>query len=336
MEKIAVVGVDLAKNVFQIHAVGDDGSLAVRRSLRRAQFLAFFSRLEPCLIGMEACGGAHCWARELARLGPQVRLMPPSYVKPYVKRGKTDAADAEAICEAVTRPSMRFVPIKSEEQQSILVAHRTRDFLVRQLTQTTNALRAHMAEFGIVTAKGAHNVGRLLQLIDEAALPNTARDAIRLLVTQFAELQTKVDAISMEIRKLAMADETARRLQTIPGVGPITASVLTATLPDASGFKSSRDLSAWIGLTPKPHSSGGREKLGGISKMGNRYIRKLLYLGAMGVMIARRRQVAGDDWLWKIMERKPMKLAAIAVANRMARTVWALLRTGQSYRPAVA
>jgi transposase len=281
---------------------------------------------------MEACAGAHFWARELAKLGHEVRLMPPSYVKPYVKRGKTDSADAGAICEAVTRPSMRFVPVKTEAQQAVLMMHRTRDFLVRQLTQVTNAIRAHLAEFGIVAPKGVHNIARLLTMAEAAALPEDARSPIRLLAEQFRDTQTKVEDVTVEIRKAAENDEAARRLQTVPGVGPITSSALAATLPDVSNFKTARDLAAWLGLTPKPHSSGGKERLGKISKMGNRYIRRLLYLGAMATIATRRRKPAGDDWLWGMLQRKPVKLVAIALANRMARTVWAMLKTGETYR----
>lgn len=332
MGEITTIGVDLAKSVFQLHGVTADGTVALRRQLRRSQVLEFFGRLPSCLVGMEACAGAHYWARELTKLGHEVRLMPPSYVKPYVKRGKTDAADAGAIAEAVTRPSMRFVPVKTEEQQAVLMMHRTRDFLVRQLTQVTNAIRAHLAEFGIVAPKGVHNVERLLTMAQEAVLPEGALGSIDLLAEQFRDTQMKVEDVTVEIRKAAETDEVARRLRTIPGVGPITSSVLAATLPEVSNFKTARDLAAWLGLTPKPHSSGGKERLGKISKMGDRYIRRLLYLGAMAMITARRRRPAGDDWLWGMMQRKPVKLVAIALANRTARTVWALLRTGESYR----
>ncbi len=332
MGEITTIGVDLAKSVFQLHGVTADGTVALRRQLRRGQVLEFFGRLPACLIGMEACAGAHFWARELAKLGHEVRLMPPSYVKPYVKRGKTDAADAGAICEAVTRPSMRFVPVKTEEQQAVLMMHRTRDFLVRQLTQVTNAIRAHLAEFGIIAPKGVHNAERLLTMAEDAALPESARNSIKLLSEQFRDTLERIEDVTVKIRKAAENEEAARRLQSVPGIGPITSSALAATLPDVSNFKAARDLAAWLGLTPKPHSSGGKERLGKISKMGNRYIRRLLYLGAMATITARRRKLAGDDWLWRMMQRKPVKLVAIALANRMARTVWALLKTGESYR----
>jgi transposase len=334
MKEITTVGLDLAKNVFQVHAVDFAGTVVIRRQVRRAQVLLFFSRLAPCLIGMEACAGAHYWARELAKLGHEVRLIPPSYVKPFVKRGKTDAADAEAICTAVTQPTMRFVPVKTEVQQAVLMSHRTRDFFVRQLTQLANAIRAHLGEFGLVVPKGVHNMGRLVKEAEAADLPPEARMPLDLLVGQFADTKARIDAITADLRRAAEADETARRLQTMPGIGPITASVLTATLPDVSAFRSARDLSAWLGLTPKPHSSGGKERLGAISKMGNRYIRRLLYLGAMGVISTRKRAEPGEDWLGRMLAKKQLKVVALALANRMARQVWAMLRTGEAWRAA--
>ena len=229
---------------------------------------------------MEPCAGAHHWARELGTFGHDVRLMPPSYVKPYIRRGQTDQADAEAICKAVTRPSMRFVAVKSEETQALLMTHKARAFRVRQLTQVTNAIRAHLAEFGIVVPKGVHNVGRLLEAGERADLPTTARMPLRLLADHVFETRNRIDALTKNIRREAEASGAAKRLQTIPGIGPIPATALAATLPDTTGLRRSRDLSAWLGLTPKPHSSGGKQKLGRISKMGNRYLRRRLYLGA--------------------------------------------------------
>ncbi|NCU21248.1 IS110 family transposase [Candidatus Falkowbacteria bacterium] len=332
MKEITTVGLDLAKNVFQVHGIDAEGAVVIRRQIRRAQMLLFFSRLAPCLIGMEACAGAHYWARELTKFGHDVRLIPPSYVKPFVKRGKTDAADAEAICTAVTQPTMRFVPVKTEVQQAMLMRHRARDFLVRQLTQLANAIRAHLGEFGLVVPKGVHNMGRLVKEAAAADLPPEARMPLDLLVGQFTDTKVRIDAITVDLRRAAEADETARRLQTMPGIGPITASVLAATLPEVSAFRSARDLSAWLGLTPKPHSSGGKERLGAISKMGNRYIRRLLYLGAMGVISTRKRTDPGDDWLGRMLAKKPLKVVAIALANRMARQIWAMLRTGEAWR----
>lgn len=334
MKQITIVGLDLAKTVFQVHAVDAAGAVVIRRQVRRAQVLLFFSRLTPCLIGIEACAGAHYWARELAKLGHEVRLMPPSYVKPFVKRGKTDAADAEAICTAVLQPTMRFVPIKTETQQAVLMQHRTRDFLVRQLTQLANALRAHLGEFGLVVPKGVHNLGRLVAAAEASELPTEARMPLDLLVGQFRDTKARIDTITARIKAAAEADETARRLQAMPGIGPITASVLAATLPDVSAFRSARDLSAWLGLTPKPHSSGGKERLGSISKMGNRYIRRLVYLGALSVISGRKKSEPGTDWLGGMIARKPLKVAAIALANRMVRAVWAMLRTGADWRAA--
>ena len=312
MDEITTIGIDLAKNVFQFHGVDAEGKVILRRQLRRSQVLEFCANLPTCLIGMEACAGAHYWARELIALGHDVRLMPPSYVKPYVKRGKTDAADAEAICEAVTRPSMRFVPIKTEEQQAVLMAHRTRDFLVRQLTQIGNSIRAHLGEFGFVAPKGAHNVEVLLDAVEkEGALPAAALAPLKLLSTQFRETRERVDQITRTIETAQKTDAVAKRLASIPGVGTLTSSVVAATAPDVSNFRSARDFAAWLGLTPKPHSSGGKERLGRISKMGNRYIRRLLYLGAMAQIAARRKRDPGQDWLWAMLQRKPVKLVAI-------------------------
>jgi transposase len=344
MDQPTIIGIDLAKTVFQVHGVSANGTAVLRRQLRRGQVLAFFSRLDPCLIGMEACAGAHHWARELSALGHDVRLMPAAYVKPYVKRGKTDRADAEAICEAVTRPTMRFVPVKSAEAQAALLDHKARDFLIRQQTQTVNTIRAHLAEFGIVVAKGIHNVDRLLEAVEQ--VPEAARSALELLADQLRALHARIETVTARIEAEQKTDPLARRLATIPGLGPIASSAFAVTTPDVAAFRSARDYSAWLGLTPKPHSSGGKERLGRISKAGNRYLRRLLYLGAMAqneptcaigsstMASARRRGRPGTDWLWKMLERKPVKVVAVALANRMARVVWALVKTGESYRAA--
>lgn len=256
MDQLTTIGIDLAKTVFQIHAIDADGAVVLKRKLRRAQVLEFFARRDPCLVGMEACAGAHYWARELTALGHEVRIMPPSYVKPYVKRGKTDAADAEAICEAVTRPTMRFVPVKSAERQAALLDHKTRDFLVRQRTQLVNTIRAHLSEFGIVVAKGIHNVDRLLAATTE--LPAAARPAVDLLADQLRDTQEKIDELTDRIEAAQRTDPLARRLATIPGVGAISASAIAATTPEVDSFRSARDYAAWLGLTPQPHSSGGK------------------------------------------------------------------------------
>lgn len=334
MEQLATIGIDLAKNVFQVHGVDANGVAVLKRKLRRSQVLAFLGRLDPCLVGMEACAGAHFWARELQALGHEIRIMPPSYVKPYVKRGKTDAADAEAICEAVARPTMRFVPVKSAERQAALLDHKTRDFLVRQRTQLVNTIRAHLSEFGIVVAKGIHNVDRLLEAAND--LPAAARAAVDTRADQLRDTQERIDELTDRIEAAQKADPLARRLATIPGVGALTASAIAATTPEVANFRSARDYAAWLGLTPQPHSSGGKERLGRISKAGNRYLRRLLYLGAMAQISARRCRKPGDDWLWRMLEKKPVKVVAVALANRMARVVWALIRSGESYRAAPA
>ena len=256
MEQPTTIGIDLAKTVFQVHGVDAAGAAVVKRKLRRGQVLEVFARLDPCLVGMEACAGAHYWARELTALGHEVRIMPPSHVKPYVKRGKTDAADAEAICEAVTRRTMRFVPVKSAERQAALLDHKTRDFLVRQRTQLVNTIRAHLSEFGIVVAKGIHNVDRLLAATTE--LPAAARPAVDLLADQLRDTQEKIDEVTDRIEAAQRTDPLARRLATIPGVGAISASAIAATTPEVDNFRSARDYAAWLGLTPQPHSSGAR------------------------------------------------------------------------------
>lgn len=329
MSELVTVGIDLAKNVFQIHGVDSNGRVLVRRQVRRSQLVAFFTKRAPCLIGMEACSGAHDWGRKLQDMGHDVRLMPPSYVKPYVKRGKTDAADAAAICEAVTRPSMRFVAVKTEECSSVLVLHRTRDFLVRQRTQIGNAIRGHMAEFGLIVAKGAQNVDRLREQLDR--LPKEARTSLDLLFDQLADTDKRIEQLGGEIKQTHEQDETSQRLATIPGVGMFSATIIAATTPDVSNFDNARDYAAWLGLTPKPHSTGGKQKMGRISKMGNRYIRRLLYLGAMAQIMVRRRCGLGSDWLSILLTRKKTKIVAIALAHRMARTVFALLRDGTRY-----
>lgn len=335
MDQPITIGLDLAKSVFQVHGVDAQGRVVVRRQLRRLQVLAFFKRLDPCLVGMEACSGAHHWARELGSLGHEVRLMPPAYVKPYVKRGKTDAADAEAICEAVTRATMRFVPVKSAERQAALLDHKARDFLVRQRTQTVNAIRAHMGEFGIIMAKGIHNLDRLLEAARD--VPETARPAIELLAGQLRDLEGRIEAATARITATQKADPLARRLATVPGLGPIASSAFAATTPDVAAFHSARDYAAWLGLTPRAHSPGGKERLGRISKAGNTYLRRLLYLGAMARISARRGRRAAPtdpapDWLDRLLARKPVKVVAVALAARMARIIWALIARGGSYQ----
>jgi len=334
--QITTIGLDIAKTVFQVHGVDGEGNVVVARQLRRGRLIAFFEKLAPCLVGMEACATAHYWARELARLGHTVRLMPPSYVKPYVKRGKNDAADAAAICEAVTRPSMRFVSIKSAEQQSALMVHRTRDLLIRQRTQLINAMRSHLAELGLVAARGREGVARLMALVadqGEERLPALARVACQALMAQLAAVQGQIGALERRLHAEHRASEASRRLETIPGIGVIGASAITASVTDPAAFKSGREFAAWIGLVPRQNSTGGKERLGGISKQGDRYLRRLLVVGALAVLKQARAHPDKHPWLSELMARRPAKVAAVALANKMARTAWAVLAKDESYRP---
>ena len=335
MGEVTTIGVDLAKNVFQVHGVDAAGAVLIRRQLRRRQVLAFFEKQPRCLVGMEACATSHHWAREIAALGHEVRLMPPRYVKPYVKRNKNDAADAAAICEAVTRPSMRFVEVKTTEQQGVLVLHRTRDLLVRQRTMLVNALRAHLAEFGVVARVGLPQVKELLVVIADEAddrIPSLARTCLAGLARQLLTLEREIVASEKRIHAWHRASEASRRLETTPGIGPITASALTASIGDPSLFKSGREMAAWIGLVPKQSSTGGKERLGRISKQGDHYLRWLLVAGAMTVIRHAKRRGTADPWLANIIANKPTKVAAVALANKNARIAWALLSHGGTYR----
>jgi len=335
--QVTTIGLDLAKHIFQLHGIDAQGRIVLRRRLRRAELLPFLEALPPCLIGLEACGTAHHWARQLAALGHTVRLMPPAYVKPYVKRQKNDMADAEAICEAVTRPSMRFVPLKSEAQQSVLLLHRSRDLLIRQRTMLVNAVRAHLAEFGIVAAQGAAGLGSLLRLIqsdEKDALPPLARDTLNILAQHLLALQQRIAQFEREIIAWHRSDATSQRLATIPGIGPITASALAATITDPDLFSSGRQRAAWLGLVPRQSSSGGKERLGRITQQGDPYIRRLLITGASAVLrYARQRSAAPSDWVHRLLARRPPKVVAVALANKTARIAWALLARGEVYRP---
>jgi transposase len=338
--QVTTIGLDIAKNVFQVHGIDTAEKVVVRKQLRRGQVMKFFAALPPCLVGMEACATAHYWARELTKLGHRVRLMPAKDVKAYVKRNKNDAADAEAICEAVRRPTMRFVEVKSAEQQGQLMQHRARDLLVRQRTQTINALRAHLAELGIVAAQGQQGLKNLLEIIADRAderLPIDARATLIVLAAQLQALQTMIGAIEKRIMAQHRADEASKRVATIPGIGFLGASAITATVTDASAFRSGRDFAAWIGLVPRQDSTGGKQKLGPISKQGDRYLRRLLVVGAHSVLRRAKKDPQSYPWLAQLLARRPFKVVAVALANKMARIAWVLLARGGSYRvPALA
>ena len=334
------IGLDIAKNVFQVHGIDAAEKVVVRKQLRRGQVLKFFAALPPCLVGMEACASAHYWARELTKLGHEVRLMPSKDVKAYVKRNKHDAADAEAICEAVRRPTMRFVAVKSAEQQGQLMQHRTRDLLIRQRTQTINALRAHMAELGIVAAQGRDGLKQLLTIIadeKDARLPIDARASLIVLAAQLQALQTMIGSIERRLLVQHRANEASKRLESVPGIGTIGASAIAATVTDPNAFRSGRDFAAWIGLVPRQDSTGGKQKLGPISKQGDRYLRRILVVGAHSLLRRAKQNPEKYPWLAQLLARRPFKVVAIALANKMARVAWALLARGGTYRvPALA
>lgn len=339
MGNVTTIGLDLAKSVFQVHGVDADGTPVLRQRLTRGRILKFFAKLSPCLIGIEASSSSHYWARELMALGHDVKLMPAQYVKPYVKRGKNDAADAEAICEAVTRPTMRFVGIKSPEQQSAMLLHRVRLILNRQRTQVSNALRAQMAEFGIIAPVGCGGINRLLEIIADRADVRISQDVRHCLEMLAAQLRiVKAQILENDRRILASARETelGRRLMEIPGVGPLLASAFVATIAEPKIFRSGRNLAAWIGLVPKQNSSGMKERLGGITKAGNRYLRQMLIVGAMAVIRQIERSGAKRPWLVQILARRKIKVAAVALANKTARTIWAMMNSGEHYREPVA
>ena len=339
--KVSTIGIDLAKSVFQVHGVDPEGGVMLRKKLRRAEVLKFFEALEPCLVGMEACATAHFWAREISALGHEVRLMPPSYVKAYLRRQKNDAADAEAICEAVTRPSMRFVPIKSAERQGVLVLHRTRELLVRQRTMLINAIRGHCAEFGMIAPQGARRSADLIAQVrsaDASLLPDLARSTLLMLAAHLAALAGQIHALERQLMVWHRQDDASQRLTTIPGVGIITATALAASVTDPGLFRSGREFAAFLGLVPRQNSSGGKDRLGRISKMGDGYLRKLLVVGATSVIRrASDNASATGAWVRALMERKPARVVTVAMANKTARIAWAVLARGQTYRaPAMA
>jgi len=340
MEQTITIGLDIAKYVFQAHGADAAGHVLFRKRLTRAKLLGFFAAQAPCVVAMEACAGSHYWGREISKLGHTVRLIPPAYVKPFVKRQKNDAADAEAICEAAQRPSMRFVPVKDEEQQANGVVFRARDLLVHQRTQCINALRGHLSEYGYVFPQGITHAPTLIAHVEgpNSSLPESARAILKLLIDTFSALETQIKELDAEINRRSKADPVARRLMTIPGVGPIAATAITALVPAAGSFRVGRDFAAWLGLTPLQKSTGGKQKLGAISKRGERTIRRLLILGASAVIRqACLRGVPAGSWLAQMLPRKPKMLVTVALANKMARIVWALLVKGGVYRaPATA
>lgn len=339
MQEVSTIGLDIAKSVFQAHGADAGGRQLFSHRLTRAKVLPFFAAQPRCLVAMEACGSSHHWAREIARLGHEVKLIPPVYVKPFVKRQKNDAADAEAICEAATRPSMRFVATKSEEQQASGLVFRTRDLLVRQRTQTINAIRGHLAEYGWVAPRGPSWVSMLGEMVEDelgSSLPPAARDMFRIMLGILDELNVRICQLDKEIARRAREDEVARRLMTIPGIGPIAATAIAALAPAMETFRCGRDFAAWLGLTPRQKSTGGKTRLGHISKMGERTLRRLLIIGASAVVQhASRRGAPEGSWLAGMLARKPRMLISVAQANKTARIVWAVLMTKQDYRARV-
>lgn len=335
MEKVTIIGVDLAKNVFQLHGAAADGSVVFRKKLSRPQFQKFMAAQPACIVAMEACGSGHYWARQMAQLGHEPKLISPRYVKPFLKRQKNDAADAEAIVEAAQRPTMRFVEPKSEEQQCRTVIFRTRERMVNQRTELVNALRAHLYEFGFVAPQGIGHLGRLVEVVEDkhCALPDLVRDTCCDLLDQIWRLTDRIDALKNKIDALSKEGEMSKRLRTMPGVGPIAALAIETFAPSMETFKCGRDFAAWLGLVPRQNSTGGKQKLGKTSKMGQRDIRRLLIIGAMAVVRwASRKGAPEGSWLGRMLAKKPRMLVAIALANKMARGIWAMLTKQEAYR----
>lgn len=338
MGEVSIVGLDVAKNVFQAHGADESGTPVLRKKLRRDQVLGFFAKLSPCIVAMEACSGAHHWAREIGRLGHETRLVPAAYVKPFVKRQKNDAADGKAICEAALRLTMRFVAVKTARQQASASVFRARDLLVRQRTQLINALRGHLYEHGIAVAKGPSHVAKLMRLVEEEKVfPPEALLPLQCLASTLVSLEEKIGVLDKEIARRAKEDDVAQRLMTIPGIGPITATAIAALAPSAESFSKGRDFAAWLGLVPRQNSSGGKERLGKTTKMGERSLRRLLIIGATGVVRwATRNPPPAESWLARLLSRKPHQLVATALAGKMACIAWALMTSGGIYRASSA
>jgi transposase len=334
MKKFIRIGIDLGKRYFQVHALTSEDGQTKTRKLSRQAMRKFFSGIEPCSVGMEACASSHYWARELLAMGHDVRLIPPIYVKPYAKRGKNDAIDAEAICEAMSRPGMRFVPVKSAETQAALMLHKTRELLIKQRTMSVNALRSHLAEFGIIAAKGIGRVDELVELAEkDVTLPDVARGAVNVLAGQIEDLDRSLNDLEEKIATAHKESETSRLLVEVPGIGKLIATAVVANMPDPSVFKKGRDFAAWLGLTPRQNSSGGKQTLGAITKQGNRYLRKLLVLGATSLLHAvGKRKGALRDWIAGLLAKKPARLVTVALANKLARIVFTMMKTGESFR----
>lgn len=335
MKKTTTIGIDLAKNIFAIHGTDEKGHRTIRKELRRDKMAEFFANLPPCLIGMEACGSAHYWARKLEQMGHNVRILPSQFVRPYVKSNKNDAADAEAICEAVTRPNMRFVPIKSADQQAILSIHRARQGFVKARTAQANQIRGLLAEYGIVIPQGIHHVPVCIPEIledGENELPGLFRELLATLLEQFNDLSQRIAEMERHIKQWHKASEASRRIGEVPGIGPLTATALIASIGDANTFENGRQVSAWLGLVPRQYSSGGKQNLQGISKRGDSYLRSLLIHGARAVVSTTKVKSETESWVGRILARKNVNVATVAVANRNARIVWALLKHDRQFK----
>ena len=335
--EITTVGIDLAKNVFQVHGINKHGKVELKKQLKRDQMAAFFVKLPTCLVGIEACGSAHHWARKLQTMGHTVRLIAPQFVKPYVKTNKNDVADAEAICEAVGRPNMRFVPIKNIEQQAVLALHRIRQGFIKARTAQANQIRGLLAEFGLIIPQGiGHIATRVPELIEDATneLPGSFRLLVQRLLDQLKVLDKQVIELESQIKTWHRESELSQKLEQIPGIGPVTASALVATIGNAKSFENGRQLAAWLGLVPKQHSTGGKSRLQGISKRGDTYLRTLLIHGARSAILAAQRKAQqADSWLTKLLQRRSPNVVAVALANKNARIIWALLAHDRKFRP---